>query len=1171
MMSVYSLLPPKMFDKHVTLLKMANSTFSHPKAVRSHELEYLLDEEDDPLSGMEYNLTIMKPNVELNIFEECIYKATSDELGLDKTWMPPDLLHSREFQMHIIHDNYLASLTTEVSSGVLDLENSYQSYIANQARQRQRQRIGGNDSENGDSKIGLSLGLLGMAASSHHYGHSQSAAHAGHRSSRDTSRLSKEFEGGVDVATMLLGIESIGAIYPAMQLTGIKDAAKSSLGMISEFKSMDASTLKLIRHKDNDNDNEVDEKQSSSGRSQISMDICEYSIKRSLRVIPRLTLDFLDKENCDANLRLFCRLFPHQSETHKEQLVKHFVGVAKVWYLFLCYIFYSILFAIFFVLFLFSDSVFSKDAKTAEKSENIRVVLQNSAAVMLGSCQQMMQCKFHFGKGKVRDLIVRIASDFLSFSSSLVMRAGAQMFGILAKIEDKSFKQHIIQYLSKKKFNDPKVDTRAAAALALGCIHKYSGSKENVGYTIATLQMFKREGRVSLWLLHALSKILKVITNQNISTSLHAAAASDDDNSVTNDPNQNNNQATTDGQQTGGNNGEGKNDDATSLCRNVVSFCLLILADQSGVADVRIYGQLLKILNILLSYIVQNIKQSKGNSGSHKRSQRSKHHNLLQYIILILKFMERCRIPSLYGKILDCIGLLCICAPEALSHVSNGNNGGSGSESKSRKGIGNSIDVRDFTIHEIQYCLFNGNTSDMISAIDCCHHLVLRFPSVLTEQKILNCLLYLFDTRLTDPIIGEKIVLTLKNILFLNFSVDYPQTLLKYFKRIALRGMVQKAPEMEQMLTLMPDTKNLNNQTWLLIPPSLNGIRYSTEMFILLCIEQMIGHSVMLSKKEGKELNASLARKYIEQAKKRKEGESSNNNNNNNNNINKKKSKQNFGGIGLNNNDIIYEDGVPQFMILAFEDVVKLVCKGCDARTWAVRYKGLELLPMLIKHFGNMADSDAGISGVCMLDQYQAQIDSALRSCISVESEPSVRCMSVNSVIEYLKSRLPSEATFERHIESLFEIFERGKSRSFDEMCGIYESHVRTVILLEYLKGAGMLYNYVYYGKSDDLQQLQKQMKRVFNNYLIMFKNYCEMGLYDYVIITSTGRRELRDFEGHFFNGVSYKRVFAAYLNCYETYLNNSSLLYFVLFSVFVNCFIVVVFVFCFVCVLIDL
>ena len=385
---------------------------------------------------------------------------------------------------------------------------------------------------------------------------------------------------------------------------------------------------------------------------------------------------------------------------------------------------------------------------------------------------------------------------------------------------------------------------------------------------------------------------------------------------------------------------------------------------------------------------------------------------ILQYIVLILKFMEksRCGIPSLYGKILHCTGLLCICAPAALSHVLNNNSGGSGSGSKSRKGIGNSIGVRDFTIHEIQYSLVNDNTSDMITAIGCCHHSVLPFPSVLTEQKILNCLLYVFDTRLTDPIIGEKIVLTLKNILFLNFSA--------------------------QMLTLMPDTK-LNNQTWLLIPPSLNGIRYSTEMFILLCIEQMIGHSVMLSKKEGKELS-----------------ESSNNNNN----TNKEKSKQNFGGIGLNSNDIRCEDGVSQLMILAFEDVVKLVCKACDARTWQVRYKGLELilLPMLITHFGNMGDSDAAISGVCMLDQYQAQIDSALRSCISVESEPSVSCMSVIYVLNMQYNTIYNLKTFER-LESLLEIFEREKSpyASFDEMCGIYESHVRTVILLENLKGDG--------------------------------------------------------------------------------------------------------------------
>lgn len=193
-------------------------------------------------------------------------------------------------------------------------------------------------------------------------------------------------------------------------------------------------------------------------------------------------MSYFQKENCDANLRLFCRLFPFQNEQHKLKLVQHFVEVAK-------------------------------DAKQSEKSESLKIVLQNSAAVILGCCKCMLQNGIQFGKGKVRDSVLRIASDFLAFNNPLVMRAGAQTFGILSRIEDDQFKTTIIQYLYKKKFGEEKSNIRAASALALGCIHQYSGSKDNLVFTVSALQLLKREDNVSLWLLHSLQRILQVVNH----------------------------------------------------------------------------------------------------------------------------------------------------------------------------------------------------------------------------------------------------------------------------------------------------------------------------------------------------------------------------------------------------------------------------------------------------------------------------------------------------------------------------------------------------------------------------------------------------------------------------------------------------------------------------------
>ena len=122
-------------------------------------------------------------------------------------------------------------------------------------------------------------------------------------------------------------------------------------------------------------------------------------MEQSMRLIPRLTMSYFQKENCDANLRLYCKLFPFQNEQHKLKLVQHFVEVAK-------------------------------DAKQYEKSESLKIVLQNSAAVILGCCKNMLENGIKFGKGKVR-FCIKNCYDFLAFNNQLVMRAGVNIWYII--------------------------------------------------------------------------------------------------------------------------------------------------------------------------------------------------------------------------------------------------------------------------------------------------------------------------------------------------------------------------------------------------------------------------------------------------------------------------------------------------------------------------------------------------------------------------------------------------------------------------------------------------------------------------------------------------------------------------------------------------------------------
>ena len=131
MMNIFAFLPPSIYERHVTLLKLANANFSHRKAVTSNELEHLLDYEDDILcetEEIEGNTLVSRSCSELNIFIEYISNPTIDELGLDKSWMPQDLMHSILFQLGIVHDKNQINQhkSTRITSQLADINDATQ-------------------------------------------------------------------------------------------------------------------------------------------------------------------------------------------------------------------------------------------------------------------------------------------------------------------------------------------------------------------------------------------------------------------------------------------------------------------------------------------------------------------------------------------------------------------------------------------------------------------------------------------------------------------------------------------------------------------------------------------------------------------------------------------------------------------------------------------------------------------------------------------------------------------------------------------------------------------------------------------------------------------------------------------------------------------------------------
>jgi len=141
-------------------------------------------------------------------------------------------------------------------------------------------------------------------------------------------------------------------------------------------------------------------------------------------------------------------------------------------------------------------------------------VLYNSSAVILGCCQEMRACGKAFGKGEARDIVIQNAVNLLRFKDTKIRRAAAQALALLAQTEGTGFADELFQYLTKN-IGAGDANLLSGIALAIAHIHDVVGSEmvsKYLPFTIATLQTLsiKTNPTLSCWILHSLSKIIKV-------------------------------------------------------------------------------------------------------------------------------------------------------------------------------------------------------------------------------------------------------------------------------------------------------------------------------------------------------------------------------------------------------------------------------------------------------------------------------------------------------------------------------------------------------------------------------------------------------------------------------------------------------------------------------------
>eukprot|EP01084_Bolivina_argentea_P147113 257429_1 len=176
----------------------------------------------------------------------------------------------------------------------------------------------------------------------------------------------------------------------------------------------------------------------------------------------------------------------------------------------------------------------------------------------------------------------------------------------------------------------------------------------------------------------------------------------------------------------------------------------------------------------------------------------------------------------------------------------------------------------------------------------------------------------------------------------------------------------------------------------------------------------------------------------------------------------------------------------------------------------------------MIVHFSIVPDPDAGYDGEFLLNQFRAQIHPVIRGIISTEADPSIRFVSPQIAVDYIFCPLSTQEVVDKHFECLWRIFDENPGKHFRHLCGVYEPHVRTTIILSHLRALCALFNRLYFGnKAEKEHHLGAQFDVA---KMLLLKTSVERALMDYVVVTSSTRKTIRDYIGNFFMGTSYRR-----------------------------------------------
>jgi len=179
----------------------------------------------------------------------------------------------------------------------------------------------------------------------------------------------------------------------------------------------------------------------------------------------------------NSAVRLFATIYANQSQTHKEQLIKHFLAIVT---------------------------------KAKNMNSMHTNIVTNIATALLAITRDLaerdaggLQC------AAASDTLLTIASELMSVTNPMVRRAVGEMVGLLVRVEDDDTIVSKLFTTLQNQIHAKDQNTVCTAVFALGCVHRYGGAMKtmkNIPFTVAALQTLGRDFSepFRIWVLHAL-------------------------------------------------------------------------------------------------------------------------------------------------------------------------------------------------------------------------------------------------------------------------------------------------------------------------------------------------------------------------------------------------------------------------------------------------------------------------------------------------------------------------------------------------------------------------------------------------------------------------------------------------------------------------------------------